>query len=163
MLEGLDGVVCLVDDLFIFGSTQEEHDARLTAVLQRLEEAGATLNTAKCEFHKPSVKFLGHIVSKEGIPEKTSAIAEIKLELAKSTVLQLYNPQAETKVSADASSFGVGAVLLQSKGQEWKSVAYTSRTLSETEKRYAQIEKEALATTWLVQSLAHMFSDDLSR
>lgn len=39
ILEGLEGVVCLVDDVLIFGSSQEEHDVRLVAVLQRVKEA----------------------------------------------------------------------------------------------------------------------------
>ena len=69
-------------------------------------------------------------------------------ELSKPSVLALYDPNAETKVSADASSFGLGVVLLQSKNSTWKPVAYTSRSLSDAEKHYAQIEKEALATTW---------------
>ena len=56
--------------------------------------------------------------------------------------------EAETKVSADSSSYGVGAVLLQKQQQSWRPVAYASRSLSETEKRYAQVEKEALAITW---------------
>ena len=81
ILESIDRVVCLVDDTLIFGATQEEHEARLLAVLQRLEKAEATLNLSKCEFHKPTIKFLGHVVSKDGIcadPEKTSAISNIK-------------------------------------------------------------------------------------
>jgi hypothetical protein len=57
-------------------------------------------------------------------------------------VLALYDPEAETKVSADTSSFGLGAVLLQSEdSQTWKPVAYASRALSDTEKWYAQIEE----------------------
>ena len=64
----------------------------------------------------------------------------------KPTILALYNPKAKSKVS---SSFGLGTVLLQtSENGEWRPVAYASRSLSETETRYAQIEKEALAIVW---------------
>ena len=51
-------------------------------------------------------------------------------------------------MSADASSYGIGAVLLQYNEGQWKPVAYASRSMSDSERRYAQIEKEALATTW---------------
>ena len=47
-------------------------------------------------------------------------------------------------VSCDASQTGLGAVLLQ---QE-RPVAYISRALSDTEQRYAQIEKELLAVVF---------------
>ena len=55
---------------------------------------------------------------------------------------------AETVLSADASSNGLGAVLLQKFEAEWRPVIFASRSMSETETRYAQIEKEALAITW---------------
>ena len=51
-------------------------------------------------------------------------------------------------MSADASSHGLGAVLLQMEANAWKPVAFASRSMSSTEVRYAQIEKEALAATW---------------
>ncbi len=44
ILEGLEGMVCLIDDVLVFGSNKEEHDRRLAAVLKRLEDTGATLN-----------------------------------------------------------------------------------------------------------------------
>ena len=72
----------------------------------------------------------------------------MKAELSKLTTLTLYDPVAETKISADTSSYGLGAVLLQKAASKWKPVAYASRSMSETERRYAQIEKEALAITW---------------
>jgi len=80
-------------------------------------------------------------------PEQESAFTQVKEELAKPTVLALYHPGCETNISADASSYGLGAVLLQHIDNIWK-IAYASRALSETEKRYARIEKEALAATW---------------
>ena len=58
------------------------------------------------------------------------------------------DPNAETKVSADASSYWLGAVLLQRCESVSKAVAYASRALSETEGQYTQIEKEALVVTW---------------
>ncbi len=77
ILEGLEGVVCLIDDVLVFASSQEEHDRRLAAVLQRLKEAG---NRVKCEFNKRSIKFLGHIIDKDGIcadPDKTAAVSSM--------------------------------------------------------------------------------------
>ena len=52
LLDGLDGVVCLMDDVLIHGKAQDEHDDRLMKVLQRLETAGVTLNREKCEFSR---------------------------------------------------------------------------------------------------------------
>lgn len=44
MLEGLEGVRCYVDDVVIWGSTLQEHNQRLTNVLQRVRENGLKLN-----------------------------------------------------------------------------------------------------------------------
>ena len=75
-----------------------------------------------------------------------TAFEQIKLELTRPVVLALYDPSAELKVCADASAYGLGAVLLQKHSTiDWKAVAYASRALSETESRYSQLEKEALA------------------
>ena len=52
ILDGLDGVLCLIDDVLIWGKDQKEHDAHLEAALSRIKSAGATLNRAKCEFDK---------------------------------------------------------------------------------------------------------------
>ena len=59
ILLGLDGVVCILDNVLIFGPNQEIHDMRLKAVLQRVKSAGVTLKRDKYVFSHSSVKFLG--------------------------------------------------------------------------------------------------------
>ena len=216
MFDGLPGVLCMMDDIVIFGGSREEHDARVKAVLKRLEENGVTLNFGKCDFAKSSVSYLGHVVSAQRIeadPAKVQAIMEmepptnvgdirrflgmadqlgkfssklatitkplrdllskhnqwtwgqsqahafeeVKRELSHTPVLALYDPNRETTVSADASSFGLGAVLLQRHEEAMRPVAYASGAMTATEQRYSQIEKEALATTWSLE----IFSDYL--
>ena len=72
--------------------------------------------------------------------------------------MTFYRPDSDTIISADASSFGVGGVLLQKQlDGSWKPVAFASRALTITEQRYVQIEKEALAITWCCEH----FSDYL--
>ena len=60
-------------------------------------------------------------------------------------MLRHHDPQAPTKIFANASSYGIGAVLLQQNAERWAPVAYASCAMSATESRFAQIEKEALA------------------
>ena len=55
IIEGLEGIICLVDDVLIFGRTKMEHDAR------QIQAAGVTLNQEKCEFQKSNLLFLGHM------------------------------------------------------------------------------------------------------
>lgn len=82
------------------------------------------------------------------VDKQEEAFQNIKTELTQPTILALYDPKAETKISADASSHGLGFVLLQLNESAWQPVAYALRALTDTESCYAQIEKEALAVTW---------------
>ena len=227
MLEGQKDVVCMMDDILVYGSTQDEHDSHLISVLDKIKASGATLNEDKCQFSKKSIKFLGHIIDSNGIhpdPAKVQAIVEmkrptnvpevrrfmgmvhqmskfaphladkakplrdlvspknqwiwteiqqqafdkIKQELSSQPVLAMYNPEADTIVSADASSIGLGAVLTQKQQSgKWFPIAYASRALTPTEGRYAQIEKGALAITYackrfqeyLIEKSFHVHTD----
>lgn len=52
--KNLDGVICHMDDIFIFGKNEEEYNHRLDAVLCRLQEARITLSKKKCKIRKTS-------------------------------------------------------------------------------------------------------------
>ena len=77
IVESVPGVLCMIDDILVYGSTQEEHDQRLRLVLNRLKSEGVTLNKNKCEFSRTTLKFLGHVVGTDGLkldPEKIKSI-----------------------------------------------------------------------------------------
>ena len=68
------------------------------------------------------------------------AFEKTKEILTRSPSLTLFDPNLET-VSADASSFRPRAVLLQMNQEEFKPVAYISRSFTQAEQKYAQIKK----------------------
>lgn len=74
------------------------------------------------------------------------AFQEVKEILKTAPVLVHYNPELEVSLTVDASAVGIGAILTHKlpSGEE-KPIAFASRTLSEAEKKYSQIEKEGLA------------------
>ncbi|UYV81835.1 hypothetical protein LAZ67_20002653, partial [Cordylochernes scorpioides] len=124
ILRGVNGVICHMDDILIFAKRKEEHDETLREVLRRLKNSGITLNKEKCQFGVSNVTFLG-ITSTNTVSRRMK------------------------RNRCASSSYGLGAVLKQEhEANEWRPVAFASRTLTKTEQGYAQIEKEALAITW---------------
>ncbi|XP_057709985.1 uncharacterized protein K02A2.6-like [Corythoichthys intestinalis] len=70
-------------------------------------------------------------------------------------VLKFYDSEKAIKISSDASQSGLCAVLLQ-KHEDWQPIAYASRSMSDPETRYAQIEKELLSITYACERF-HQF------
>ena len=211
VLQGVPNVQNYLDDIICFGSTQLQHDAALQEVLQRLKKAGLRINEKKCQYRQPSLRFLGHIVTAQGIepdtdhvkaitqapPPKDAAtlrsllgmlswynkflpnyatvveplraclrsdteykwtaeadkcFGEVKQLLLDSSALALYDPALPSIVSSDASDYGIGAVFTQIHPNNIeRTVAFASRTLTQTERKYATVEKEALACVWAVE------------
>lgn len=207
----LAGVTVYIDDILIAADTQDEHDAILHRVIERAKQKNVKFNKEKFQFCLPSVKYLGHIMSANGItvdPERIEAIqhlgapnnktdlqklmglvnyvrsfvpnlAEISeplRQLLKKNVIFQWQPQHEATVTkikqmiagaptlkafdtkkaviieTDASKSGLGCCLKQDN----KPVGFASRSLTEAEERYAQIEKEMLAIVFACNKF-HLF------
>ena len=82
-------------------------------------------------------------------PAQEEAFSKIKKILTSSQTMAHYDPKLVTIVSTDASNIGLGATLMQVQPDgNRRPVMYASRSLTDTEKHYAAIEKEALGTVW---------------
>ena len=64
--------------------------------------------------------------------------------LTETPVLAYFDPGKEVVLKVDSSKDGIGAVLLQ----DGRPVEYASRSLTASERNWAQIEKEALSVLY---------------
>jgi hypothetical protein len=81
VLAGLKWQCCLVyiDDVIIYSRTFNQHINDLTGVFEALRNANLTLKASKCHFCRNEIKYLGHIITKDGVkpdPELVSAVKE---------------------------------------------------------------------------------------
>lgn len=104
----------------------------------------ATVNEPLRKLTKKDVAF-------EWGEDQQNAFANLKEQLSNPTTLGYYKLSDRTQLYADASPVGLGAVLVQFDGTEPRYIPYASKSLSDTEKRYCQTEKEALALVWAVE------------
>ncbi|XP_053686599.1 uncharacterized protein K02A2.6-like [Sabethes cyaneus] len=80
MISDLEGVESFLDDVIVYGKSCEEHDRNLEGTLSRIQEFGFRVKIEKCRFYMTEVKYLGHILDRNGIrtdPEKVSAIVHM--------------------------------------------------------------------------------------
>ncbi|XP_027186190.1 uncharacterized mitochondrial protein AtMg00860-like [Cicer arietinum] len=70
-------VIIFIDDILIYSKTPEEHASHLQIVLQVLRVRKLYAKPSKCEFWMSEVKFLSHVINKEGVavdPSKVEAV-----------------------------------------------------------------------------------------
>ena len=202
------GVISIHDDIVIYGTSNQDHDANLINLLNVAQLEGLVLNSKKLELKHPKVSFFRAEYSIDGMhpcPKKIQGITEmtppidkqqlasfigmvtymgnfvphlshhteplramlkqdamfhwdeatnasfqkIKDLIAKSASqpLRYYDRTRPVIVQADASQRGIGACLVQ----EGKPIAFASKSLTDTETRYANIERELLAIVFACQ------------
>ena len=86
-------------------------------------------------------------------PEQQKAFDDLKNAMTTAPVLIPYQPGRKTLVICDASPVRLGGRLFQKTAHGYQPVHYVSRTLTETERKYAQIEREALAVEFSTNRL----------
>ena len=88
--------------------------------------------------------------------DQQSAFKQIKDQLKSDLVLIHYDPTNILTLSCDSSPYGVGAVLShRSDDNMERPITFASRTLSPTERRYAQLDKEGLAIIFGLKKFHH--------
>lgn len=85
------------------------------------------------------------------LPQHDAALSKIKQMMTETPVLQYYDVKKDVVIECDSSEVGLGAVITQ----DGKPIEYASRTLSQTERNYAQIEKECLAIVFATRRFEH--------
>jgi hypothetical protein len=74
------GRIALVylDDIVVFSDTFEQHLKDLATIFETLKQAELKLNREKCHFFLQSIKFLGHVISKDGVQPDEDKIIKVK-------------------------------------------------------------------------------------
>ncbi|XP_011876481.1 PREDICTED: uncharacterized protein K02A2.6-like, partial [Vollenhovia emeryi] len=166
ILKDIPGVTVFLDDIRVAGKDTNDHLQRLEAVFKRLQKYNIKINLNKSEFFKDQINYCGYVIDRNGLhkardkieainkmqrPRNITEDCESSFQVAKRAFtspkcLVHFDPTLHITLATDASPYGVGAVLshVYPDGTE-RVIQYASQTLSDTQKSYSQIDKEAYA------------------
>ncbi|XP_037493403.1 uncharacterized protein LOC119370090 [Jatropha curcas] len=117
-----------------------------------MNENQLVLKRSKCVFGQSQISYLGHIISSQGVQVDQSKIAtKLKAALTSTPILILPNFDLTFVIECDASSTGIGAVLLQHN----QPVTYFSRSLAAHHQNLSAYERELIG---LVKAIKHWHS-----
>ncbi|GBG83568.1 hypothetical protein CBR_g37286 [Chara braunii] len=119
-------VLIYLDDILVYSRSLDEHVEHLRTVLERLRQAKYKANCDKCEFARQELEYLGHYVPFVFDDDARQAFQALKTTMLMAPVLSIYDPTLPTRVTTDASGYGIGAVLEQHDGEDWHPVEYFS-------------------------------------
>lgn len=204
-----------LDDIIIATKTLEHHFELIREVAKRLKLADLTISLSKSKFCRKNVRYLGFVVSEQGIsvdmdkirpildyqtpktvkdvrrllglanfyqkfiknfsditapisdllkkdkkkfswtPEADKALDLLKESLISPPILANPDFNESFTIESDASDLAVGAVLTQVQKGEKRVIAYFSKKLNSTRRKYAAVEKECLAVLWAIEAFRH--------
>ena len=80
VLTGLHGteLFLYLDDIVLYANSLEEHEEKFNKLMERLSAANLKLQPDKCEFLRPEVAYLGHIIDKEGVRPDPNKLEDVK-------------------------------------------------------------------------------------
>ncbi|GJX97596.1 putative reverse transcriptase domain-containing protein [Tanacetum coccineum] len=161
-------VIVFIDDILVYSKDEEEHGKYLKIILELLKKERLYAKLSKCDFWLDSVKFLSHVIDRNGVhvdPAKIEAIRNwaapmtptevrkflglagkkeeeafqtLKQKLCSAPILALPEGIEDFVVYCDASLKGFGVVLMQ-----WeKVIAYASRQLKVHKENYTTHDLE---------------------
>ena len=197
----IPGVIGISDDIIVVGykSDGSEHDANLTAVLERAQATGLCFNDKKMVVRCKCIPFFGNIIGADDIepdlekmtaicnmtaptavkelktflgmanylgrfishlatvsaplralckpnvpydwgPEHDAEFSNLRKAISSNELLRYYDSAMPLVIQVDASQRGLGAALLQANGP----IAFASKSMTETESRYSNIERDML-------------------
>jgi len=136
------GVLAYMDDILIYGKTEEEHDRLVKEILERLQKNGLAVSPEKCVWKTQEVEFLGYIIGRNGMKmseEKVKAV--LSWEMPKSlTEVQLFLgfPNFYRRFIQDYS--GVVRLLTEltkkEAGQDWRWNPEAEKAFKELKNRF---------------------------
>lgn len=108
-LEGLEGIICIANDILVYREVndyeeaQNDHDRRFIALMECCHQNNIKLNAAKLQFKLKELKFMGTIISDQGMkpdPYKVAAITQMPHQrqhsCASSTWSTICHPSVQT-------------------------------------------------------------------
>jgi Reverse transcriptase (RNA-dependent DNA polymerase). len=82
-------VVVFIDDILIYSKSEEEHEQHLRLVLEKLKEHQLYAKFSKCDFWLSEVKFLGHVITAQGVAVDPSNVESVTKWTPPKTVSQV--------------------------------------------------------------------------